>query len=304
MALSWLATMPAVAQPTLHKLNVKVTLRPDYILVTQVRDVSAGDHNEDRIDISDRYLMKKNIMNVSVYGEDGYFQRLEYWNMLASTAEKQRKCGRMWVGAHEALLCWGMTPQKRKTYFITYPLQNVLYSDGKYDVLDYDFFRLSKPFLAEQAEISVSLDSVAFSEGDVIMSQSHADGDIGLKDGTIVIKSRPDDTPVKKMHVHLAFREGLFGALPMKSQMKETSNTNISDKSGGGIKNDITGESFQFSGKELNSTMMNEDKPKSESPRWGIFELISEYPKTSIIAGCLLLMAGAFIYRKIKAMML
>ena len=292
----------AFSQPAMHRILVDVQLGPEYLIVTQVRDMNAGGYDEDKITVSGKHTTKKFIMNVSIDGEES-FTRLDFWNPLTMTERKQGKCGRMWTDANEALLCWGLVPNERKTYYVTYPLRNVLYADGEYDVLDFNFFQLEKPFLAEKAVVRLHLKEGEITAKNIDMGKSHADGDISLSEGGIVISSKAGDNSIAHMPVHIVFREGLFGQLPSKNQVVDIQEDDVEDAFVPEGKKPIQRQ-YSFSDSELHSPMMQENKPKNESKKWAIFELIEEYPKTSILLGCLLLIIVCYIYRKVKAMKL
>ena len=73
----WMMALPSGAQTILHRVSANVSLHPDYIVVTEVRDITPGGCDEAFVPIEDKHMTKKFIMNVSL-GED-YFQRLEWW---------------------------------------------------------------------------------------------------------------------------------------------------------------------------------------------------------------------------------
>lgn len=209
-----LVTMAAGAQAVLHSVSVNVQLSPDYAIVTEVRDLSPGGVDEGFVTIHQRFVTKKFIMIVCL-DDNSAFQRLDWWKSSATAAEKQGKCGRTWVDDRHARYCWGIDPAHRKRYFVTYPLANLLYNDGTNDVLEYDFLNLAGQAPAQEAEVKVYLKEGTLKAGDIDLAHSTTDVNITVANGVAVIRPKAQGT-IASMPLRLAFRPGLFGALPLR----------------------------------------------------------------------------------------
>ena len=279
-----LALTPALSQEVMHSIVVDVLLDPRTFIVSEVRDVSPGDYDEAYIGVPKVYQPGNLRMVVSISGEQTPFEEIALWDPSASTADKQRVCGRIEI-KDSTLLAWGMMPHERKTYMVSYTLRNPIHPEGEYDLLIYSFFHLQEPFLAEEAEIHIRLSDRKLTEEDIDLSISKSTGDLRLSDGMIVVTSKVGYHSIPYMPVKIYFRKGLFSH---------------SDSA-----------AYAFSSSELNSPMMSEKKAKTESGGFKLFEicegidiidLIKEYPKLSIFfIGNLLLLLGCFVYRKFKA---
>ena len=60
----WMMALPSGAQTILHRVSANVSLHPDYIVVTEVRDITPGGCDEAFVPIEDKHMTKKFIMNV------------------------------------------------------------------------------------------------------------------------------------------------------------------------------------------------------------------------------------------------
>jgi len=290
-----LMNVPITATPTYHRILVDVQLGPKYLVVTELRDMSPNGDDEAAIPIDGRYQMKKCILNVSVYNEQGNFERLDWWNSHVSSDKKQRKCGRKWTEANSSEMCWGLIPDQRKVYFVTYPLVNVMYADDENDVLDFDFLR-PQTLVTDSVELRLHLEKKLkpLAESDVDLAKCKASGEISIKDGVIYV--RPKGRTTGGLQVHLAFRPGLFPNLPY---MHTKESYNIDDD----IIQDEVERTFadSISVDELNSPMMMEDTPKTESGGCFLLEYLRSYPKISYTVGIVLIILGGILFRKIKA---
>lgn len=294
----------ATAQPSCRRVIVDVWLSAKYLTVTELRIVSPNGADEMTIPIAGKNQMKKFIMNVSYFKDKENFERLDWWNSSAPAAEKQRKCGRKWVDAYNSEMCWGLDPDRQRIYLVSYPLVNVLYADEAKDVLDYDFVRPSS-LSADTMEVRLHAGQEnPLTESDVDFSQSSADGEISMKDGVVYI--RPKGRKTGGLHVHLAFRPGLFPGLPGKSSAGTSGEDgkDLVEETEGMLEAGASRLFPGFSQEELQSPMMRDDRKKSESGGLAIVEYFSAYPKTFIFVGCVVFVLGAVIFRKIKAMML
>ena len=296
--LVWLTVIPLSAKPVIHRAAADVRLASDYISTTQILDITPQDADEFRIPVEGKHLHKKCILLVDMLGRDEHFERLDWWNPTVSADKKQFKCGRMWKDADTAELCWGLVPGKRNKYYATYPLINVLYSEDGHDVLDYDFIRLDPSCPASQADIKISLKDKKLAPSDIDLDHSTADGDIQLQDGVLYITPKAGKEGITTMHVHLAFRAGLFEGLPTR-QARDTLNTADLSLNGGvplaqAVPSPVVEE-------ELHSAMMSDATPETESGGLALIEYLEAYPKTAISIGCLLVILGGLIFRFIKA---
>lgn len=291
----WMMALPSGAQTILHRVSANVSLHPDYVVVTEVRDITPGGCDEAFVPIEDKHMTKKFIMNVSL-GED-YFQRLEWWKSSAPSAEKQKKCGRKWVDDHLAHYCWGVNPDKRLVYYASYPLANMLYNDGKNDVLEYDFVNLSGQTPAEKAEVIISLSDGTLKPEDIDFDHSSSDLNITF-DGDVVVIRPKTSQRVSNLPIRLAFRPGLFEGIPSQQkngnggQTENASSFVHVDPSGG-----IPAQAFEIPASELHSAMMNESKHTTESGGLPLFEYFYAYPKTSLALGCVLVILLGVGYR-------
>ena len=291
-----MASLPIHSQQLLHRLSVHATLSSDRIMVTEVRDITPGAAEEGYVSLEGKYLMKKAIMRVSD-GTGKYFEQKEWWNTKWSSSEKQGKCARMWTDDIHARIYWGLFPNVRKTYFITYPLQKVMYADGRHDVLDYDFVNLRGQTPADSVEIRFVLDEKKkFSDADIDLESCQVDGDIRLIDGELIIRPKTGSKAIATLPLHLTFRNGLFSGLPFR---------NSENTAPGGLQlASSTSTSYLIPEEELHSPMMGESTPLTENANLALWEYICDYPKTSLFLLCILVMAIAYAYRKIRAMML
>lgn len=228
----WLLAMTAGAQAVLHRISVNVQLSADYAIVTEVRDLTPGGVDEGFVPIASDHLVKKFIMNVST-DDKNYFQRLDWWKSSAPTAEKQRKCGRKWIDDGHALYCWGIDPSERARYFVSYPLRNVLYNDGKNDVLDYDFVNLASQAPAEVAVVRVYLKEGSLKADDLDLGHSSQDVDIAVANGVVTVAPKAAGQ-VSNMPLRLAFRSGLFDGLPVRMGAAASASSHSYSSSGGG----------------------------------------------------------------------
>ena len=291
-----LASLPALSQLHLHRLSVNVKLASDHIVVTDVFDITPGGTDECYVALDGRYLTKKPILNVTTLS-GGYFEKKEWWNSHSPSTEKQGRCARMWKDDIHARIYWGLYPEKRMTYFVSYPLQHLMYSDGKHDVLDFDFVNLSGQTPADSLEIKLYLnDNKKLSATDIDMEGSKTDGEIRLEDGKLLITPSKGSGAVSSMPLHLTFRNGLFAGLPARGPQD--------NEPGGMTLPHPNSATTIIPEEELHTPLMGESTPVTERAPFFLIEFICDYPKTCIFALCLLVIAGCFAYRKIKAMML
>lgn len=293
-----LVVIPLSAHPVIHRAAADVRLASDYISMTHILEITPQDADEFRIPVKGKHLHKKCILYVDLLGRDGHFEKLNKWNPTVSAAEKQFKCGRMWKDADVAELCWGLVPAKRGTYYITYPLVNVLYSEAGHDVLDYDFILLDEQCPAERAEIKIHLKEGKITPSVIDLDHSTADGDILLRDGELFVTANSAPGGITRMHVHLAFKPGLFEGIPIR---QEYDLQRADDFSTNGQTSLATGVPSPVLDEELHSDMMNDTTPETESGGVALFEYIAAYPKTSIFIACLLVVLSGLIFRFIKA---
>ena len=291
-----IASLPIHSQPLLHRQSIHVQLLSDHITVTEVRDITPGGTEECYVSLDGKYLTKKALMKISdITGKN--FEQKDFWNTKWPSSEKQEKCARMWTDDRHARIYWGLFPGVRKTYFITYPLLKVLYTDGNHDVLDYDFVNLKGQTPADSVEIKLYLaENKKINESDIDLSSCKCDGEISLIDGALFVRPKSGSRSTATLPIHITFRQGLFSGLPTRQS--------LSDDSDGLTFASSSSTSFIIPEEELHSPLMGENTPRTENADTAFWEYVCDYPKTSIFILCILVIAFAFAFRKIKAMTL
>jgi len=265
MLFLWLmiTAVTAQARPTIHRLIVDATLYDHYITVVNVLDISADDADEMHISYEGAYALSKVIMKVSERGDNNDYEQVDKWNTALPSAEKARHCGYTLTRDGRIELHWGMIPQSRKLYFVSYGIRNAMYATADADVLDYPFINLPDDMPAEKMELRIHLGGRKMTSGMLNLDDCVADGKLTIEDGTLFIRPEKGGT---RLNYQLKFKKGLFPNLPTQSSFATS---------------DLQGGSFTPS--ELQSPMMLEKTPKTELGFYNLWNLCLEYPITAIL---------------------
>lgn len=255
--------LAAQAQPTLHRLIVDATLYDNYITIVDVRDISAGKTDEMHVSYNTQYALSKVVMQVTENSDKTQYSHLEKWDTTLPSAEKARHCGYTVTRDGRIELHWGMVPQSRKMYFLSYGIKNAMYSTADADVLDYPFINLPDDMPAEKMELRIHLSGRKITTDMLNLDDCVADGKLTIEDGTLYIRPEKGST---RLNYQLKFKKGLFPNLPTQSSFATS---------------DLQGGSFTPS--ELQSPMMLEKTPKTELGFYNLWNLCLEYPITAIL---------------------
>ena len=255
--------LAAQAQPTLHRLIVDATLYDNYITIVDVRDISAGKTDEMHVSYNAQYALKKVIMQVTENSDKTQYSHLEKWDTTLPSAEKARHCGYTVTRDGKIELHWGMIPQSRKQYFVSYGIRNTMYATADADVLDYPFINLPDDMPAEKMELRIHLSGRKITTDMLNLDDCVADGKLTIEDGTLYIRPEKGNT---RLNYQLKFKKGLFPNLPAQGSFATS---------------DLQRGSFTPS--ELQSPMMLEKTPKTELGVYNLWNLCLEYPITAIL---------------------
>jgi hypothetical protein len=256
-------TLATQAQPTLHRLIVDATLYDNYITIVEVRDVAAGNADEMYVSYNAQVALSKVIMKVSERGDNNDYEQVDKWNTALPSAEKARHCGYTLTHDGKIELHWGMIPQSRKQYFVSYGIRNAMYATADADVLDYPFINLPDDMPAEKMELRIHLSGRKITTDMLNLDDCVADGKLTIEDGTLYIRPEKGNT---RLNYQLKFKKGLFPNLPAQGSFATS---------------DLQGGSFTPS--ELQSPMMLEKTPKTELGFYNLWNLCLEYPITAIL---------------------
>lgn len=255
--------LAAQAQPTLHRLIVDATIYDNYITIVDVRDISAGKTDEMHVSYNTQYALSKVVMQVTENSDKTQYSHLEKWDTTLPSAEKARHCGYTVTRDGRIELHWGMVPQSRKMYFLSYGIKNAMYSTADADVLDYPFINLPNDMPAEKMELRIHLGGRKMTSGMLNLDDCVADGKLTIEDGTLFIRPEKGGT---RLNYQLRFKKGLFPNLPAQGDF-----TTAKMRQDG------------FTTAEMQSPMMLDKTPKTELGFYNLWNLCLEYPITAIL---------------------
>lgn len=201
----------ADARPQLHRLDIHVVLRHNGdALITERREMSIDEEGTECY-IGLANMGESTVKNLRVTDEsEQEYENVGEWDVDRSRDWKAGKCGIV-TKSKGYELCWGLGDSGERTYITEYIITGLVRSYPDADAIRHVFMDTSVSPKPESASVTIeSEDSLMFSSENSGVWGFRFGGDVGFRDGKIVVTNSEPFGSEGGLYVMVRFDKGMF----------------------------------------------------------------------------------------------
>lgn len=210
------AASTAYGSIRLKDLTVRVALQDNGDAhITEVRQMEVDDTGSECYIVID-HLNGMEVRDLAVSDETGHdYQVVAAWCSSSSRADKAGQAGLV-TKSNGYEICWGIGTSGERTYTVSYTLTGLIRSWDDHDGFNHMFVARNLSPTAEYAQVIITKNG-GFNENEVAMWAFGFNGDVNLRDSSVVAEASGGLDSENGMIVMLQFPKGVFHPTIQKS---------------------------------------------------------------------------------------